>query len=230
MCEPSLRKLPSHRSDRRVRVANVAIDIVSLRAAVDEIAGRASNARFAYVVTPNVDHIVRADRQREHLLPLYDEAWLSLCDSQVLRRGWRLIGVDLPLAPGSDLTKLLLEEVIEQDDAISVIGASEQTVDGMRQKFGLKRVHQYVPPMGFIADPSEVKRCIDFVVRHPARFVFLSVGSPQQEKLAFTLSHQDEGTGLGLCVGAALDFAVGTLPRAPRWMRCCGLEWLHRLS
>jgi N-acetylglucosaminyldiphosphoundecaprenol N-acetyl-beta-D-mannosaminyltransferase len=32
-----------------------------------------------------------------------------------------------------------------------------------------------------------------------------------------------------LCVGAAVDFAAGTLPRAPqRWQRL-GFEWLHRI-
>lgn len=31
-------------------------------------------------------------------------------------------------------------------------------------------------------------------------------------------------------VGAAFDFLAGTKPRAPRWMRSLGLEWLHRLA
>ena len=35
--------------------------------------------------------------------------------------------------------------------------------------------------------------------------------------------------GVGLCVGAALDFLTGSAKRAPQWMRGMGLEWLHRL-
>ncbi|MDY6962423.1 MAG: WecB/TagA/CpsF family glycosyltransferase, partial [Pseudomonadota bacterium] len=35
--------------------------------------------------------------------------------------------------------------------------------------------------------------------------------------------------GIGLCVGASLEFLVGTKRRAPRWMRSLGLEWLHRM-
>ena len=31
-------------------------------------------------------------------------------------------------------------------------------------------------------------------------------------------------------VGAAFDFLAGQTPRAPRWMRERGLEWLHRLA
>ena len=31
-------------------------------------------------------------------------------------------------------------------------------------------------------------------------------------------------------VGAAFDFLAGQTPRAPRWMRNHGLEWMHRLT
>jgi N-acetylglucosaminyldiphosphoundecaprenol N-acetyl-beta-D-mannosaminyltransferase len=31
-------------------------------------------------------------------------------------------------------------------------------------------------------------------------------------------------------VGAAFDFHVGDVTRAPRWMQRSGLEWLHRLA
>ena len=42
---------------------------------------RAPDAAFAYVVTPNVDHVVRACRQGEGIRALYAQAWLSVCDS-----------------------------------------------------------------------------------------------------------------------------------------------------
>jgi exopolysaccharide biosynthesis WecB/TagA/CpsF family protein len=29
-------------------------------------------------------------------------------------------------------------------------------------------------------------------------------------------------------LGASLDFVAGAIPRAPRWMQRCGLEWLYR--
>lgn len=37
-------------------------------------------------------------------------------------------------------------------------------------------------------------------------------------------------TGVGLCVGASLDFLGGKARRAPRWMQRVRLEWLHRLA
>ena len=36
--------------------------------------------------------------------------------------------------------------------------------------------------------------------------------------------------GLGLCVGASLDFLAGKVKRAPAWMQKTRLEWLYRLA
>ena len=56
------------------------------------------------------------------------------------------------------------------------------------------------------------------------------VGAPQQEMVAYTIQQLGRATGVGLCVGAALDFLSGRAERAPVWMRRAGLEWLHRLA
>jgi exopolysaccharide biosynthesis WecB/TagA/CpsF family protein len=36
-------------------------------------------------------------------------------------------------------------------------------------------------------------------------------------------------SGVGLCVGAAIDQVGGAERRAPAWMRSAGLEWFWRL-
>ncbi|MBQ6352560.1 MAG: WecB/TagA/CpsF family glycosyltransferase, partial [Lentisphaeria bacterium] len=35
--------------------------------------------------------------------------------------------------------------------------------------------------------------------------------------------------GVALAVGGLLDFVSGRIPRAPLWMRRCGIEWMYRL-
>ena len=65
---------------------------------------------------------------------------------------------------------------------------------------------------------------------HPARFIFLAVGSPRQEMLAAAIQATGRATGIGLCIGASLEFIAGAQPRAPAWMQRTGLEWLHRLG
>ena len=68
------------------------------------------------------------------------------------------------------------------------------------------------------------------MLAHPARFIFLAVGSPRQEILAAAIRDTGQATGIGLCIGASLEFVAGHIPRAPPWMRRAGLEWLYRLG
>lgn len=208
---------------------SIRFDDVTLDQAVTLLAERDPMAPFVYVVTPNADHWIRLQRQPA-LRPLYELAWLSLCDSRVIQllAGWR--GVRLEIAPGSDLTQRLFDEVVGPETPVAIIGVSEEMVASLRARYGLRRVAHHNPPMGFIRDPAAVQACVDFVLAHPSRFILLCVGSPQQEKLAAAIIAAGGATGVGLCVGASVEFVVGAKRRAPPWMQRAHLEWLHRLA
>lgn len=81
-----------------------------------------------------------------------------------------------------------------------------------------------------LSDRIAFATTVDFVLSHPARFIFLAVGSPQQEVLAATIAATGRASGTGLCIGASLEFLAGAARRAPPWMQRSGLEWLYRLS
>ena len=89
-------------------------------------------------------------------------------------------------------------------------------------------VAHHHPPPRLAQDAQALAFAIRFAVDHPARFTLLAVGSPVQEQLAAAIQ-AGGATGIGLCVGAALDFWTGRTPRAPPWLRRLGLEWLFRL-
>lgn len=82
------------------------------------------------------------------------------------------------------------------------------------------------PPINLLAQPEAFAEAMDFVAHAQARFVFLALGSPVQELLAQEVMRQGRAVGLGLCIGAAMEFAAGTRRRAPGWLRRAGLEWL----
>jgi hypothetical protein len=62
-----------------------------------------TGAPYRYVVTPNAYHVVAAHEDPSRLLPIYRAAWLSLCDSRIIRTLARLDRHSLPLVTGSDL-------------------------------------------------------------------------------------------------------------------------------
>jgi exopolysaccharide biosynthesis WecB/TagA/CpsF family protein len=186
-------------------------------------------APFAYVVTPNVDHVVRLEL-RPDLRPLYARAWLTLNDSRILELFAGFTRLKLPAAPGSDVVEALFARHIGAHDPVTVIGGSADTIQALRQRYRLSDIRWFDAPHGLKDDAAARAACVDFIVANPSPFVFLAVGSPQQEMIAAECAVRGTATGVGLCCGASLEFLSGETARAPRWVRAARLESLHRLA
>lgn len=198
--------------------------------ALAAILARPPGAPFEYVCTPNAVHVVNYERGEPRFRAGMDGAWLRLCDSRVVARLAALsLGIRLPLALGSDLTLAMVRGAIGPGDAITIIGGTDAMEQRLRERAGWTTLQRHDPPMGFAADEAAVARCIDFVLAHPARYVFLACGAPQSEYLGLRIKQHGGAVGTGLCIGASLLFATGLEARAPLVMQKAGLEWLHRL-
>ncbi|MEQ8558465.1 MAG: WecB/TagA/CpsF family glycosyltransferase [Henriciella sp.] len=184
---------------------------------------------FWYVVTPNVDHMVRLSRQ-PHLRPLYEGAGLILNDSRILELLARWDKLDLPASPGADVVQSLFAHEVDQEEPVVVIGCTASEITALKAKFGLSDVRWHDAPMGLRKNPEAIKKAAQFMADNPARFHFICVGSPQQEMVAIAAAEHGGVSGVGLCCGASLDFLTGKSRRAPEWMRRSRLEWLHRLT
>jgi exopolysaccharide biosynthesis WecB/TagA/CpsF family protein len=186
--------------------------------------------RYGFVVTPNIDHMIRFHEDAQ-FRDCYQAASFVLLDSRFAAGLVMLFkGVKLPVCTGSDLTLALLSRTVQPSDRIVLIGGSEEQAAQITARFGLANVRHYNPPMGFIKDPAAVEECLQFIeASGPFRFCFLAVGCPQQEVLAERLQARGIARGLALCVGASLNFVVGREQRAPVWMQRLALEWLFRL-
>ncbi len=180
-------------------------------------------------MTPNVHHIVKMHNDPATMQPLYERAWRVFCDSRVLSRLARFNGRTLPVITGSDLTACLIARAAEQRLPIAIIGPSAATCTALKTKYPSLDFAVYTPPMGFIQSEDETRRCVEFVVETQAPLVFLAVGMPAQEILANRIADHPEARGIGLCIGASIDFLTGKQQRAPVWMQKAGLEWLYRL-
>ena len=185
---------------------------------------------FRFIVTPNVDHLVRVAKEPHIFNPLYEASWLSVCDSRILEMLANFSGIPLRAVPGSDLTQQLFDNVITADDTITVIGADREIIETVKHKYGLHKINHYEPPFGLRHKPDEVAKTARYIAANPARYVFICVGSPQLEMIAKACLDRGDCVGLGLCVGASLDFLSGRTKRAPKWMQKIRMEWLFRLA
>jgi exopolysaccharide biosynthesis WecB/TagA/CpsF family protein len=169
--------------------------------------------------------IVECDDKIKHL---YDASTFLLFDSRFVSLIARAIGLETPsVVTGSDLTAALFERVIDANTHICIVGCNAASVERLRERFGLGAVEHICPPMGFINNPAEVEMIVAFVAAARADYTFLAVGSPQQEIIAKRLSERS-ARGVGLCIGASIEFLAGDVRRAPKIMQTLGIEWLFR--
>lgn len=205
------------------------IDFCDLSSSLDIVTSRASSLSFDYVVTPNIDHLMRISSDQA-MRSIYADALLSLCDSRVLRAIMSLKRYPVPdVVAGSDLTKALFELGVFADSSLTIIGCSVSTIDLLKAKYKIKKINHYNPPMGFINSEAEINKCRIFIKNNPAPYVLFAVGSPQQELLASFVKQSGGCVGVGLCIGASINFLVGLEKRAPVMLSKIGFEWLYRL-
>lgn len=210
------------------KLFTIDFDCVSSEELWDIVSARAFEG-FEYIVTPNVDHVIRLlEDNLNEIRPIYDQALYRVCDSRILYWMAKALGREIPhVVTGSDFTALMFERLAGTDVSISIIGASESCVQALKNKYNLIQVKHYNPPMGFVNDEEEILKCVEFIKHAESKFVFFAVGSPQQEVLARRVKLSG-AKGTGFCVGASLLFLSGEEKRAPKWINMMGFEWFYR--
>lgn len=217
-----------------VRFLGLDFDRLDVDGMIAWLAAQRGRPGFRYVVTPNVDHVVKL-RPRQPgastgpFREAYAGATLRLCDSRILQRLGAMRGLTLPLCPGSTLTAAMMDRLLGPQDRVAIVGSSAPALDRLRQLHPGPRFLQHVPPMG-VLDREDAWRAIHAFLREAdADYILLCIGAPQSEIIAARIAAQGDVRGTALCVGASIHFITGEVARAPDWMQRAGLEWLHRL-
>ena len=190
--------------------------------------------RFRYVVTPNVDHVVRFHNKVGapwHAAFAAAERDADLCvnDSRILARLAQLSGLSLPVVPGSDLTRILIDAGVPPGTRIALIGGRDGDAAWLRDRLAGAEVRHFEPPMRVLDSAPAQKAIVDFVERERPHLTLFAIGAPQSEIVAHQIQQRGTARGVGLCIGASIEFLTGAKRRAPRAMQQLGLEWAFRL-
>jgi N-acetylglucosaminyldiphosphoundecaprenol N-acetyl-beta-D-mannosaminyltransferase len=85
------------------------------------------------------------------------------------------------------------------------------------------------PPYGFEKDEDQSRLLWSAIQAHATTDLILGVGAPKSE--VWIDVHRDRlGDVYAYAFGGGLDFLVGTVTRAPVFMRRLGFEWMWRLA
>ena len=187
------------------------------------------------VYTPNVDHLVKLQKDRE-FYQVYKDADYRICDSQLIIYASRFLGQPIrEKISGSDLFPAFYRRY-SQDEKVKIFllggleGVAETARHRINRKVGRNMVVEcYSPPFGFESNPDECDKIIDLVNTSGANVLAVGVGAPKQEKWIANYRSRLTAIDTFFAIGATIDFEAGNLNRAPQWMSEAGLEWLYRL-
>lgn len=218
----------------RMKFMNTEIDNLTMDEALQKINQLITEDRNAYVVTPNVDHIVQLERGGP-LTEVYKSADLILTDGKPLLWISKWYGTPIKeKISGSDLFPRLCALAAEKGYKMYFLGAAEgvaaKAAENLEKRFpGLQVVGTYSPPFGFEKDEAEMEKIKQQIKNATPHILIVGLGCPKQE--LFILHHKDEfGVPISLGLGATLDFEAENIKRAPKWMSNIGLEWLYRIT
>jgi N-acetylglucosaminyldiphosphoundecaprenol N-acetyl-beta-D-mannosaminyltransferase len=184
---------------------------------------------FRYVVTPNVDHVVTIIPSREERAArAYLEADLKVCDSRVLGMLAQLVGIKLPVYPGSDITRDILDGRFGEV-RIAIVGPSERDFFALQSSYPAVPLVHVDTPDRLEPDSEEWRRLVENIEAAEWDVVLFCLPIPLQQQLGYSLRNRGKVRGTAICVGAAVDFLTGKQTRAPMWMQNLALEWLFRL-
>ena len=208
------------------------IDGINMPDVVERIMGWARQHASRYVCICNVHSLVtgRLDPDFGKVLA---ESDLNTADGVPLVWSVRAAGHRAQQrVAGPDLVNPLCASAAREGISIFLYGSTPEVLDKFREK--LAASHPDLVIAGAISPPfrpldeAEKQEVIDTINGSGAAIVWVGLGCPKQEK--WMAEHRGKLDAVMIGVGAAFDYEIGRIQRAPRWMRPAGLEWAYRLA
>ncbi len=212
----------------RVDILGVGFDPVTLPQAVSAGVSLMESGGFHYVVTPNPEIVLLAEKDEPFRSILY-HADLVLPDGVGIIHAAKLLGTPLPArVPGIDFAAGLMQEMARTGEKkLFLLGAKPGVAEeaagrlrGIYPGLSICGVHD-----GYFKEDAPV---VKQIAQSGADVLFVCLGAPKQEKW---LARYGEACGVHLAVGlgGVLDVFSGNVDRAPKAFQKAGMEWFYRL-
>lgn len=213
---------------KQTDVMGVAFDDMTMEEAAARALALAKEGKGAYVVTPNPELVMMAQKDPAYAKTLAGAA-LTLPDGIGIIYAAKLLKRPLSgRVPGIDFAGALMGKLAAEGLKLYLLGAkpgvAEQAAANLREKYpGLTICGTHD---GYFREDGPV---VEDIRAREADVVFVCLGAPKQEQW-MERNGQKTGAGLLVGLGGSLDVFAGTVQRAPERMQKMGLEWLYRLA
>lgn len=213
---------------KKINILNVGIHNITL----DELL---FNLKKGMIVTPNVDHLVRLQKDKE-FYQAYEVSDFIICDSKIVQFASIFLGTPIiEKISGSDFFPAFYKHHKNNKEIkIFLLGAMENVAERAAKKIndyvGRKIIVDYrSPSYGFENNKSECMEIIEHINNSDATVLAVGVGAPKQEKWLLKYKSKMPNIKIFMAIGATIDFEAGNVKRAPKLVSRVGIEWLYRL-
>lgn len=210
-------------------VLGVKIDDINMDQALETVQGWLSKPGKHYIVTPNSEIVMMAQKDQE-LKRIINQADLSLPDGVGLKLATDIVCI----LPGIDLMEELIKLAQEKGFTIGLLGGRDMVANRAAECLRSRYPNLKVSFASGDIEVDEDGRVISseyYVSKYiipNTDLLFVAFGPPKQEK--WIDKNLDKiPVKVAMVVGGAFDFLSGRVPRAPKWVRQIGFEWLFRL-
>lgn len=211
----------------KVDVLGVQFDDLTPEEAVAHGVELMSQSGFHYVVTPNPEFVLAAEKD-EAFRTVLNGAHLVIPDGIGVIYAAKLLGTPLKSrVPGIDFSAGMLAHMDKVGGRVFLLGAKP----GVAEEAG-RRIKEQFPGLticgthdGYFKEDEPVVRAIR---ESQADLLFVCLGAPRQEK--FMAQYGPEtGVKLAMGLGGSLDVYAGAVERAPESWQKLNMEWAYRL-
>jgi len=212
-----------------LRILDIPVHSQTMEEALEAVVAAAREPGLTQVAFVNADCLNISVNHLEYRR-LLQRLSMVLADGSGIRYAGKMLGT--PVADnvnGTDLFPLLCERAVQEGLSMYFLGARPGVTDAMVERLlrrypGLKVAGHRD---GFFS-PEEEPEVIRTIAGSGAQMLFVAFGAPRQD--LWIDAHRDElGVNMAMGVGGLFDFMSERMPRAPKWMRTLGIEWVFRL-
>lgn len=184
------------------------------------------------VNTINPHCYIVARKDQEYKASLYSSDYLLPDGIGILIASRILKGIKIRKIAGSDLHRIIIKYLAEQNGSCFYLGSSDDTLSRIRSR--LMKEHPgivagtFSPPYKPSFSEEENAEMIAKINDFNPDVLFVGMTAPKQEKWVY----QNRGkinAPLICSIGAVFDFYAGTVKRPGQFWIRLGLEWLPRL-
>ena len=215
--------------NKRITILDTVIDVLDTKETIELVEMYVKTKTPLHLMGVNADKINEVNKN-ELMKEIVNKCGIINADGASVILASKYLKKPLPeRVAGIELMQDLVKLAEEKKYSIYLLGAKQNVVDETAQvllnrhpNLIIKGVHN-----GNFKEEEWPNISKDIKNKKPD-FVFVGITSPTKEYLIEFLQNNGNNC-VFMGVGGSFDVISGNIPRAPKWMQRCNLEWLFRV-